>query len=248
LISPTFNYEVVKLVSEHFKLKIRNLAIAELPKLKPNWFTVLGAGLRGLISRSRDTDITLSETKAQDEYYFERGLHFLSLWRNIIIGVFVFLLISFSTAATVLNQEEQKITDKIAAEFSLEDAASQILAQDEIDKFNNLLEVVGSSLANEKKWSEFFETTSSIGGDSISITRIAVRNMDSPIDLKAFADSEEDAVAFKKRLSLNPEFHSVVLPLSNNLTPEKNGVVSFFLTFKLAGADEDGAETEADED
>jgi len=244
LISPSFNYEIVKLLSEEFKLKIRNLAIAELPKLRPTWFAALGAGLRGLVSRSKDTEISLTQTEAQTEYYFERGLHFLAIWRNIALSVLVFLLIAFTATATFFRQEAQKLENKTASEFSIEDARVQIEAQKEISYFNDLVDSIAGAVDQESGLSFFMSELNRLAGETILLTRIN-HNIGALVSLAGVADSQQDAIAFKKRLDSYPDYIGVDLPLSNIRT-ELNGTITFSLTFKVA-SEETGSEAPTEE-
>lgn len=232
LVSPSFNYEIVKVLSEEFKLKIRNLAIAELPQLRPSWFAVLGSGLRGLTSRSKDIEISLTQTEAQSEYYFERGLHFLAIWRNITIGVLIFLLTTFTATATFFRQEVNKLETQIAKEFSVEDAKTQIEAQAEIVRFNSLVDSITVSVSKENGWSFFMSEIKRLSEETIKLTRV-YHEIGSSVSLSGVADSQQDAIAFKKRLDSYLDYVEVDLPLSNIRT-EPDGTITFSLKFKIA--------------
>lgn len=231
LISPIFNYEIVKTISQTMGLKIRNLTIAELPKLQPNWFPVLGSGLRGLTPRGADIDITLTTENAQTEYYEERTLMFLSAWRNIIVGVMVFMLAAFIGVNTLFTREDVRLRTKITTEFSTKDLADSQKVQEQVADFNQQLTFIEKMTEQEASWSPFMRAISEVAGKGIVIEHLIANKANSRNTITGQASSEEAAISFKNRLAADSRFKNVKLPLSD-LTIEPDKSVTFNLSFE----------------
>jgi hypothetical protein len=214
LISPVFNYEIVKLASEELKLKIRNLSIAELPKLQPSWFPVLGTALRGLVSRSRDTDISLSAIGSQAEYYHERAISFIALWRNILIGTFVLILTVFVTIDTVFSREQKQLETRITNDFNTAVLKNSGEVQGKITAFNKLVTMIDETSKKETLWSPLLIQVHDIAGKDISLTELKMTNGDQVMTVRGNGVSDQAILAFKDRLIKAGVASSINLPLA----------------------------------
>ena len=231
LISPVFNYEIVKMISEQMNIKIRNLTIAELPKLQPNWFPVLGSGLRGTVSRSRDTDITLTPTNTQVEYYQERTVTFIGLWRNIIVGTFIFIFAAAITIDTLLIKEQTRLSTKLTTEFSDQDLQNSQSVQSKITDFNHQLDFIEKTSNLETRWSPIISEIAFVSND-ITIDRLFLDKINQKGVITGQAKTESSAVEYKNRLSTVAGISDPSLPLSN-LQSTIDNLVNFTINFKL---------------
>jgi len=232
LISPVFNYEIVKIASEKLGLKIRNLTIAELPDLQPAWFPALGAGLRGIISRAKDSFISLTQTSTLTEYYQERLINFTRLWRHIILSTVTFIFISYVVVDSSFVQQEKQLRLRTTEEFSLSDLQNSRTIQENIGSFNRLLGLIEKVTTQENTWSQFIVKMQSLAGVEISIERLYADKVGKTVQISGKAQSEQAAINYKNRLLAVPEIENVLLPLSN-LKTDANQRVSFSLTFKV---------------
>lgn len=229
LISPVFTDEIIALGKKEFNLTVRNLTIAELPNLKPNWFSPLGTALRGLVLRPDDTDITLMRGEAQKEYYHERILRFIGIWRNIIIGTLILVIVSFTVIDTAFLKEGDRLTQKINSEFLANNLKEDTALQDKILAFNDTLDLVERISERETVWSDFAVGIYKLAGTQITLTRVLANQESGAILVTGSATDENAAIAFKNRLTAHPLITSVELPLSN-LRPQPDGSVLFNLT------------------
>ena len=235
LVSPVFNYEIVKLASEELKLKIRNLTIAELPKLQPSWFPVLGAALRGLLSRSRDTDISLAAASSQTEYYHERAMNFVGLWRNILAGTLILILAAFVTIDTAFSREQKQLAFRIENEFDTEVLKDSAAVQAKITTFNKLVGMVSETGKKETAWSPLLTSLKKIAGKEITLDRVFFGKNDPKAILTGHGISDDAILAFKDRLSKDERIAGVDLPLSNiRIESEKSASFSLTVTLKKA--------------
>ncbi len=234
LISPVFNYEIVKLVTETLGLKIRNLTIAELPDLQPGWFPALGAALRGIISRGKDSFISLTQTSTMTEYYQERLISFLGSWRNIILGTLAFIFVSYIVVDTSFVQQEKQLQLRTTVEFSLADLQNSQLIQSKISSFNKLLSWIEKVAPQEAAWSTFTQHMQAVAGNEIMLERLFADKTNKTVQISGKAPSEQSAIAYKNRLVKEPLIENLLLPLSN-LRTEADKRVSFSLSFKVKG-------------
>lgn len=233
LISPLFNYEITELVEKRLKMSIKNLTIKELPDLSPNWFPVLGAGLRGLIPRSKDTSLSLAHISAKGEYYQERTLSLIALCRNIVLGAFIFVFIAALTVDGVLYQSEQarQKTSPILIAPSETELVQRL--RTEAATFNQLVEIAHIAKGKEVTWSTLFDALKSVTGTNITISRIYADRSNLSLIITGTATNELAAINFKGRIEKIANIKTVSLPLSQ-IQPSGTDAVSFSLTATLS--------------
>lgn len=234
LISPLFNFEIVSLLEKTFKLKTKNLSLPDLPELSPAWFPTLGASLRKINSRKKDS-LSLSKTSVTHEYSQERALVFISLWRKIILTTAIFFFLIFLALDSYLYFSEKQRDHELTSienigSFSQELAQLQVSAQE----FNSLIQKIESVGSQDNSWSPLVEKIQEISGSDVSITRIFADRSNMSVLLNGSAINERSAISFKNRLIEERAFENVLLPLSNiqasNNLEER---VNFSLTFQI---------------
>lgn len=233
LISPVFNYDIVKLATEEIKIKIRNLSIAELPKLQPNWFAALGTALRGLMARSHDTDISLAAADTQTEYYQERTVNFIGLWRNIVAGSLLLVLAAFTLVDSTFASAEKTLKAQLDNGFDVANLKGSAIVQEKIKNFNTLLEFIDRTSKKETSWSPLLASLGTLTGSTIRVDHLYV-SRDLRGQISARATTDVAALTFKEQLTADPRMASVSLPLSNIKTSGTEGV-TFELNFTLKG-------------
>lgn len=231
LISPMFNFEIVQIAEQKFSLTMKNLTITELPELSPTWFPVLGAGLRGLIARSKDTFLSLSKISAKTEYFQERTLSLMALGRNIIVGMLIFIFLAYLTVDAVLYRSEASHGPQETL-VSLVDEKEVLALRTGAETFNKLTELALIAKAKEENWSPVLSAIQEIAGTSIAITRIFADRTNLTLLIAGTATNELAAINFKGRVERIPNMKSVSLPLNQIRTDEQGGVL-FTLTATL---------------
>lgn len=233
LISPMFNYEIVQIAEKKFSLEMKNLTITELPDLSPSWFPTLGAALRGLIPRSKDTFLSLSQISAKTEYYQERVLSLIALCRNIIVGSLIFVFIAYLTVDGVLYRSQITGTQKSSKITTAVNTQEVQELRTQAESFNALTALARIAQQKEGHWSPVFDALRSITGTNISITRIFADRTNLSLIVTGTATNELAAINFKGRVERIPNVKSVSLPLSQIKT-EGVDAVSFSLTATLS--------------
>lgn len=233
LISPMFNYEIVEIASQKFSLDVKNLSISELPDLSSTWFPVLGASLRGLIPRSKDTFLSLSETSAKTEYYQERALSLLSLCRNIVTGALIFVFIAYLIVDGVFYRTESSNRAQSSTLKTNINTAEVIALRDSATQFNQLVTLAGVAKSHEANWFPIFDALRLAAGANVSISRIFADKNNLSLIITGTATNELAAINFKGRVERIANMKSVSLPLSQIKT-EGESSVSFSLTATLS--------------
>jgi hypothetical protein len=233
LISPMFNYEIVQIAEQKFGLSMKNLTISELPDLSPSWFPTLGAALRGLIARSKDTFLSLSQISAKTEYYQERIITLIALCRNIIVGSFIFVFIAYLTVDGVLYRSEVASKNQSSTLTTTINTEEVQQLKSQAESFNKLIALARIAQSKEGHWSPVFDALRSVTGTSITITRIFADRTNLSLIVTGTATNELAAINFKGRVERISNVKSVSLPLSQIKT-EGVGAVSFSLTAVLS--------------
>ncbi len=232
LISSLFNFEIAKIAEEKFALAIKNLAIGELPDLSSSWFPALGAGLRGLIPRSKDVFLSLSEASAKTEYYQERTLSLISLCRNIVIGALIFVFGAYVVVDGIFYRAEA--TNKTSTTFlnTVINTQEVVRLKEEVVVFNQAVQLAKTAKERESSWSPIFDAIRSRTGANITLDRIFADRSNLTLIVSGQATNELAAINYKSRLETAPNVKNVSLPLSQ-IKPEGENTVIFTLTLTL---------------
>ena len=87
--------QVTRIITENFSLKVIGLRLTSAQAVSQNWFVALGTGLRSLVPRREDTEISLLGVSAQGEFRRQQLLNFLDFWRVLVpvtLGILVLVL------------------------------------------------------------------------------------------------------------------------------------------------------------
>lgn len=225
LISPVFNYELITLVQQRLGITMHNLTIAELPKLQPGWFPALGAALRGTLSRSKDVEISLTAENTQTEYFEERVLSFISLWRNIVAGALMIVLVAFIFTDRIFDAQQKRLEERLRVEFDAKALANFEQVREKIRSFNNLVNLVAKTRDKERQITPYIEGIQAAAGSDIMIQRLELYpNLD--FGINGSATSDDSPGVFKDKLSKLPFVSSVTLAL-NQITKVGENTVTF---------------------
>lgn len=225
LIAPGFEQEIKNLLESSFGLKVSPLETRNFSSLGSSWFVVLGSALRGLIERSRDTDISLSPLTSIEEFYQEQTIHFVVLWRNIILGISaVFLVIFIGVNIFLVNLYKQ--TQVQLESFKTQPVIQELeKLQNQVVEFNKLVSLVESVKTKEFGWASFLRQLQKMAvSQKIVFDRLNIASIDQPIQISARAPSSAAAVEFKNALAKEQNFINVDLPLTSVVTLEDNSV------------------------
>ncbi len=208
------------------------MAVPALPRyqdLAPQWFSALGAALRGRIPRGDDRLPTLALVGAAREYYQGLLLNFIVLWRNLFAVTAAALLVLFLASYLFLGRFAANLEEKSASILPQEARAEidPLLAQ--AASWNALAEKAARASRAAHKPAFFFDAMRKIAAEQgITLMRVAFDSEQRGI-LAGRASSEEKILAFKQALGRDRRWSGVTLPLSS-IKPSPDGTYSFSLT------------------
>lgn len=234
-----FNAQLVNVLIRWIKVQYQ-LASLEiklptyLSKASRDWFGVIGAALRGLISRNEDIIVSLAPVGTEREYQQNHLLSIISLWSKVIItvglvAVFSLGLIDNTFFRNIEGQYHQDVMKSLDTK-TIEKESNLIQVSKE---FNDLITKYIQIQAYEADWKEkldiiFKESDSSL----VNIKRILVSAAPANnITIQGEAGKKSLIVDFKDALDKSNLFSEISLPLSALV--ETSEGVTFNLSIKI---------------
>lgn len=231
IIAPNLEQQVNKIVESNFPLKVEPLILKDY-KIEQSWLVAFGAALRGTVSRSIDTDISLAPEGTETQFYHSRILAFTVLWRNVLASVFTVILISSIGVYIFLGS----FINRIATDFSNIAGNYNIsylnTLKNQATSFNQAADIALNAKNQQTRWSQALIGINSQAVNGVSVDRIYVQSLDLPVVLNGSAPNSNAAVDFKNKLAALPYITGIDLPLSS-LTPNGADQVSFTISFKI---------------
>lgn len=230
----SFTNRIWDIVARNFSIKPLTVRLKDT-SVDESWHVVLGAGLRGCIPLSQDTQISLASEGTELLYQRMRTSSFLSAWTGIFFSVSLILLASFIGVFIFLNSYMGKTTNAVASSFN----DPQILPKyefyaSEAAKFNERATAALSMENARVRWGKFMEDLLALEGNSVLIDRLYVQSKDAPVSVTARAVDEVAANDFEKKIAKLPYVSDTNLPLSSFQKADGIMRVSFILSFNLA--------------
>lgn len=234
LITPSLYEEIKKVLQENFSaLNIGPLNLAgDFSNWGSSWHQALGAALRGRISRSRDTLISLMTVGTEEKFFEDQIIMFIKIWRNVFLAVISFLAIIFLFSDSLLAKISNNLSKQIAVLVGRANSQEITMLRQKAQEFNQLANKASAAKSQSNNISSFFEKIKNLGGGNVSFVRISLSANKSAV-VTATAPTELAAINFKNKLEEQKEFQNIVLPLSA-ITQTPGGGVNFTLTFDLA--------------
>jgi hypothetical protein len=134
----------------------------------------------------------------------------------------------------ILSNINISLTDKISKLASPEQVKEMSLIETEANEFNRLVGLLSSLNSIPPKTAVMRGINDLAQKNNVIVTRLYNQAGNVPYKLTGLARSQDELIAFKKDLDLNPIFANVVLPLSNIKAGPQG--VDFSLTFDFNSA------------
>ncbi|PIU98559.1 hypothetical protein COS61_00740 [Candidatus Wolfebacteria bacterium CG03_land_8_20_14_0_80_40_12] len=248
LITPSLDDKISQIITENFSIPARKavldskfagldgkLSIAgnQLTALSPDWFGVLGSALRGLIPRSQDIIISLTDLGTEKEFHQQRIINFIKIWRNIILTSFSFVLAIFIAAEIFLIKNVNSLNSRLTNFINQPGQETFVNSQEEAKNFNAKIDLALRAKNQTFDWTPFLEKIENLTAKEILIDRIFIQSPETPILFNGRATSEKAIIDFKAALEKETEFKEINLPLAG-ITQTPDGLFKFSVTFKYA--------------
>lgn len=223
--------DILRIVNENFSVKVHPLLVREDMAQGPEWFIAMGAGLRGLIPRRADQNLSLLGIGAQDEFRREQILRFTRFWR-ILMPVPLLLLVGVFVATNIfLTRTYGELEAKHGSVLRDEQSKQIRDLQIQIQSFNRSVALIEGVLGNRNVQTPLFQRIASVFSDyGIALKRYSFQAASVPIGLSGSAASEDQILKLKRALDLDPTFNSSVnLNLSDIVADGQGFSFSFTL-------------------
>lgn len=234
LVSPTLNDEISKIIVDNFPgLSIKTPVFREFKNVESVWFGVIGSALRGMKPRAEDTDISLLSAGTEEKFANYQIAAFISIWRNIILSVLGSIIIFFGGFDYILARNVAIFTEKLSPASVSAGISKVTELQKEVNSFNKNADLIHNAYNQKIFWSFFFDQINTLSSNQgITIRRILIQSLNSPVLLSGEADSENKIISFKTALESHPQFANINLQLSN-ISKGAEGNINFSITFEI---------------
>ncbi|MBU6500675.1 MAG: hypothetical protein KGJ89_03570 [Patescibacteria group bacterium] len=224
--------DVERIIKSNFSLSATDLKLKTIQSVGPEWYVVLGCGLRGLTSRSRDKEMSLLGIGAREEFAREQLVSFAEFWKLLMPVALGLLVIIFVFADLFLVQTRKSLESQSL--FTMESGAAKEneLLQTQAESFNQSVKMIASVESTSVSQGRLLEKISGIASSNgVTINRLSVAVSSNNATLNGLADSESKIVAFKDALTADSAFKDINLPLSA-ISVGPSGL-SFSMSFTL---------------
>lgn len=230
VVAPGFEEQVKNIMVDQFSLTIEPLALKEYV-LDISWLAALGASLRGLTSRSLDTDVSLAPEDTEIQFLHSQIIEFVSLWRNIILAtLFIVLAASVGTYLFLNYLIGGTVKGLNISTGSYSEAHLSTLTS-EANSFNQVINQALLARQKQTRWSHVLSDIVSKESTTAFIDHLYVQSPGLPVILNGRANTSNDAVDFKNRIASLSYISNVDLPLSSLIL--NGNQVSFSISFNV---------------
>lgn len=222
--------EIAGFIETNFPLKIVKFIDSRFPNLTASWLPVLGGGLRGLIPRAFDNNISLTDEPVQIQYWQARLANFTGLWSKTALTVIIFTTALFTATDIFLISRTAALQTALSENSTAINLDEINKLQDGAQEFNKIVDLALTAKKNTSNWGELFAKFKDWTGPQVFLKNFVVDREN--ILITGSSASEAEALAFKNKLIQTDIFQAVDLPLAN-IKPDPSGSVNFNIGIKL---------------
>ncbi len=234
LVSQGLEEEVKDVILKNFPdVSVSPLTLGRSVRVPLASFVALGAALRGSISRGADTIISLLSVGTEDEYRQNQVRLFVALWRNIVFSSLGFLLALFVIMEFFVVRIDRRTAVELTQGTAQPEVAEVAKLEEEAKLFNRTVAFIGTAKNAEIAFAPIVRNFQALAAKGrVSLDRVAISSIKSPVLIVGRASSEEEAIGFRKILEDDPQIEKAELPLSFIVKGAKG--VTFSITATLA--------------
>ena len=194
------------------------------------WLVCIGALMRGENTKGDDNQISLLPVGTAEAYKYQKAKTFVSLMRNMIIGVSIFFFSAFILSYLFIFSLSQTINNR-SVSIPPQKISSDITEKESLVKRINELTITSKAiLSNTPNWSILIDEIKYRTIDGIVISSFSAPSIGEVMSITGIARSRYLLNQFKETLQKSPYLTDVVLPI-NNL--EQKGDIPYAITFRL---------------
>ncbi|MFH0712388.1 MAG: hypothetical protein V2A55_00800 [Candidatus Jorgensenbacteria bacterium] len=232
IIAPGFENEIIGLFGTSFGFQAVPLVLKSY-SLAPNWYVALGSAIRGKNYSDVDREINLSGMSLKEVFREERIMSFIGLWRNIVAGVALIMLIIFGGSAAMLVSQSKTATARLTS-FTAQISETELASlKAKVSEFNNLVASVEQAKELSRPWHEILSNLRTLADENnVTLDGFGVGATGGGLSLSGRAPSTSQVLKFKNILVEEEGFLNVNLPLAAITTLEDNSV-GFSVSFEV---------------
>jgi len=165
-----------------------------------------GAALRGLVSRTNDFEINLTNVNASGMFGQEQIIYFIKIWRNILFSVFSFLLLTFTVSNLYINKAAEEESTRV--NLKPQESGEFVELQARVKEFNKLVKFVKKAKDVDDIY-PFLDKLNELAGSKILFNRIYLPPVGQPSVVNASAATSVDIGGFVEKMKGITQFSSV---------------------------------------
>jgi len=194
------------------------------------WLICLGSAIRGEIPKGKDEQISLLPIGTVEAYEYQKSKIFITLMRNIIIGVSLFFLLTFLAAYLFIFSLSETV-NRAENGIPITPVSSDVIQKESLIKEVNSLTLVSQAiLSTTPNWSLLIDEINSRTTNGIIILNFRVPSIKDTMNITGVSKDRETLNLFKKSLQESTYITGVELPI-NNLEQKEN--IPFSISFHL---------------
>lgn len=221
----------VKLIDIDQAKIVQSLSGGEKFKENPGrWMISVGAGIRGLLPREKDTLVSLMPVGTEEAYEYQKAVTFSELISALTIGLSVFFSAVFILSWLLMNTIQERVANRIENLNAIPLPTNIVELEERAKNFNRLIAATSELAKNISNWSKFFEELKSRAVPGVIINNISIPSLNDAISMNGVAQNRVQLNLFKKNLTESYLFDAVNLPITN-LEQKEN--IPFSVVFKI---------------
>lgn len=216
------------------KLPVRRLSLPGQSNQASSWLVSVGAGLRGLIKRSRDEEVSVAGLSAKEEYFRRELINVFDFWRVLAPVVLSALFLFLSLTRLMLGNIEKDLEVKIAQHSN--SGPMQEIAEigKEAQEFNaNVAAVLSQQSASAVKTSALEKLSRLMSDSQVVPWTFTLASPAERVVLNGSAPTYPQIQQFQRSLARDPSFSEIDLPIAS-VRQEDNGSYSFIISFGIS--------------
>jgi hypothetical protein len=230
IVASGLSSEIKSVLETNFNVQAAPLQTS-FKSFSSTWFPVLGSALRGAWKRSEDHFINLGIYRVEDIFFKEQMFSFISLWRNILIGIMSIFICLMSFSFFLLKTQPETLENRLEifnVDFNKTDEEKLISS---VNEFNNILLAVKNVKNDDVNVLDILDQIDNIAKEYDVITNKIDISLDNKrIDMTGKVPSYDNVIGFKNSLIKSPLFYDVNMPFSSIIKSEGN-YVDFNVSF-----------------
>ncbi len=204
--------------------------LSDSKETKFKWHVALGAVIRGQIPEGADNLISLLPVGTEEAYAYQKATTFVTLIRNMTVGVSVFFIFAFLATYLFMLSLSQDSSRTIATLSASAVSPDLLLKEEWLGKVNSLTSTAVAILDQTPLWSMVIDEVNSRIIDGITISSFSAPSVTEKMSLVGIAKDRATLSQFKKLFQESAMWTEVDIP-PVSLSQREN--LSFSISFRL---------------